>query len=123
MPVIEFECGSGHRTSELVGMTMDSIDPEEPGPCPCGKDRRRVQSRAIGIIPPWMSDSGIESNKRHKDWLKTPEAKAMDLDKDRSEDPDHSSPYVENWAPSAPQEGEIQLSDEQIAAVMGEVDA
>jgi hypothetical protein len=44
---------------------------------------------ALGRIPEWMSDENIAANNRHREWLKTPEAKALDLDR-VSEDPDGS---------------------------------
>jgi hypothetical protein len=85
MPVYEYECAAGHRTAELVGMTSDGRTPG--GSCFCGLSRQRVVSRAIGRIPPWMTDENIAANGRHREWLKTPKAKAMDLER-VSEDPE-----------------------------------
>ena len=48
---------------------------------PCGEPVKRLISGGayIGGIPEYMSDRNIESRKNQREWLKTPEAKAMDL--------------------------------------------
>jgi hypothetical protein len=39
----------------------------------------RTFSAPMVIIPAHMSDANIEANKKNREWLKTPEAKKMDL--------------------------------------------
>ncbi len=47
----------------------------------CGEPVRRLITGGATImpLPAYMSDANIEGRKAHRDWLKTPEAKAMNL--------------------------------------------
>ena len=77
MPVIEAVCGAcGARADELVP-TLSTA----PGPCSCGGARTKAFSLPIVVQRPWMTDEAIAGNNRHREWLRTPAAKAMNLEK------------------------------------------
>lgn len=104
MPVFEFECGCGKRFADLVGMTADSGTA-----CPgChSTDVRKLVSRATFKIPAHMSDEGIAATSRQREWLKTPEAKAMDLQRSASVDDDEPEREVSLASETGPTADEL----------------
>lgn len=65
----------------VCGMDTDFAPMGGPFPtCPkCGRARNRVFSVPITIIPAWMRDENLAGRARHREWLKSDEAKKMDL--------------------------------------------
>lgn len=87
MPVFEFQCNCGKRFSDLVGMVSDSSTK-----CPaCGatEGHHKLVSRATFKIPAHMTDEGIETTRKQREWLRTPEARAMDLQRSSGSDEVH----------------------------------
>ncbi len=78
MPVIDARC-------EACGVTEEELVESlrlPPPCCPhCGGPREKALSLPMVVIPAWMTDSGMASNARHREWLKTAQAKAMSLDR------------------------------------------
>lgn len=77
MPVIDAYCPRCEKTEPELVATLAT----PPEPCACGGERRKAMSLPIVSIPAWMTDDGIRANARHAQWLKTPEAKAMHLER------------------------------------------
>lgn len=82
--IYEYTCPSGHRTEEILPVALRDTS----SPCHCGARRTRLVSKPSAfIMPQHMSDENISSNARHREWLKTPEARAMNLEP-TGEDPE-----------------------------------
>jgi hypothetical protein len=74
MPVYEFVCEScGGVTLDLAPAGTWSVR------CKCGAEARRVPSLFSAKIPAWMSDDAIAVRAKHREWLNSPQAKKMDL--------------------------------------------
>ena len=79
-----YECRRGHRFERV-----QSIHDSPLKRCPeCGSKAARVMLGGLRInqLPAYMSDSNINSRARHREWLKTPAAKAMNLERDGDSD-------------------------------------
>ncbi len=73
---------------EKCGVVEDDFAPAGgPYPvCPnCQGDRSKVFRPPMVIIPPWMTDAGISCNNKHREWLKSDEAKKMNLERNTNE--------------------------------------
>jgi putative FmdB family regulatory protein len=63
---------------------QQSIKDEPLATCPtCGAPVRRQVAGGLAIndLPAYMSDENINSRARHREWLNTPQAKAMHLER------------------------------------------
>lgn len=82
--IYEYACPRGHKTEEVLPVAMR----DEPGPCPCGAVRSRLVSKpAKFVMPEHMTDENISANARHREWLASDQARAMNLER-VGEDPD-----------------------------------
>lgn len=73
MPLYEFRCACGERFDEFVPVGTKTAK------CACGLDAERVFSVPSVVIPAWMSDDAMDGRRKHREWLASKEAKAMDL--------------------------------------------
>jgi putative FmdB family regulatory protein len=81
--IYEYRCPiCGHEQEELLALARRNsyVKCER-----CARKTERKLSVPAVIIPAWMSDANIESNKKNREWLKTPEAKKMDLSRARGD--------------------------------------
>jgi len=77
--IYEFQCTACDHVQDVI-TTLAMRD--EPQACDvCGEPARRILSVPRVFLPRWMRDENWDSARKHSEWLKTDEAKKLDMSK------------------------------------------
>jgi putative FmdB family regulatory protein len=73
MPIYEFRCECGAVFDEFAPVGTRTSR------CACGRDARKAFTPPSVVIPAWMADDAMDGRRKHREWLRSAEAKKLDL--------------------------------------------